>query len=82
MKIKSKLNERKLIKLKSFCTAKHTNLTGKENTTYRMGENISKWYDWQWVNFQNIQTVHIAQYLKTNNLIKKPNNLFKNGQKT
>ena len=33
-----------------------------EKTTYRVGENICKWCDRQGLNFQNIQTVHIAQY--------------------
>ena len=35
-----------------------------------MGENIYKWCNCQRVNFQNIQTVHTAQY-QTNNPIKK-----------
>ena len=29
-----------------------------EKTTYRKGENICKWWNQQWLNFQNIQTVH------------------------
>ena len=36
-----------------------------------MGENICKWCNWQGLNFQNIQTAHIAQYQK------KPNNPIK-----
>ena len=44
-------------------------------TTYRMGENICKWWDQQEVNIQNIQVVHITQYQKqkqnTNNSMKK-----------
>ena len=41
-----------------------------EKTTLRMGENDSKWNNWQRINFQNIQAAHITQYQK-NNLIKK-----------
>ena len=33
-----------------------------EKTTYRMGENICKWYIWQRINLQNIQIAHAAQY--------------------
>ena len=29
-----------------------------------MGRNVSKWCDWQGINLQNIQTVHVAQYKK------------------
>jgi len=36
-----------------------------EKTTYRLGDNICKWWDWQGVNIQNIQTVHTTQYQKT-----------------
>ena len=35
-----------------------------EKTSYRMGENICKWGDWQRINLQNIQIAHIAQYQK------------------
>ena len=41
-----------------------------EKTTLRMGENNSKWNNWQRINFQNIQTAHTTQYQK-NNPIKK-----------
>ena len=33
-----------------------------EKTTLRMGENNSKWNNWQRINFQNIQAVHTTQY--------------------
>ena len=37
-----------------------------------MGENNSKWNNWQRINFQNIQAAHTTQYQKkTNNPIKK-----------
>ena len=32
-----------------------------EKTTYGLGENICKQYDWQGLNFENIQTVHTTQ---------------------
>ena len=35
-----------------------------------MGENICKQRDWQELNFQNIQTAHITQYLKKKKTIK------------
>ena len=43
-----------------------------------MGENICTWYDWQGINFQNIQTGHVAQNQKNNN---KETTQSKNGQK-
>jgi len=39
-----------------------------------MGENICDWNNWQGINLQNIQTIHVAQYQKTAQ--------SKNGQKT
>ena len=41
----------------------HSKGNHKQNkmTTYRMGQNICKWFDWQGLNFQNIQTAHITQ---------------------
>ena len=42
-----------------------------ENIDYGMGENISKWYNQQKINFQNIETAYTAQYQKTNNSVKK-----------
>ena len=65
--MKAKTNKWDLIKLKNFCTKETIN----KETTYRMGENICKWCDRQWFNFQNIQAAHIAQCQKTNNPIKK-----------
>ena len=47
-----------------------------EKTDCGLGENICKQYDWQGLNFQNMQTVHTAQLQKTP---KQPNP--KNGQK-
>ena len=38
-------------------------------TTLRMGENNSKWNNWQRINLQNIQAAHAAQYQKN----KQPN---------
>ena len=40
-----------------------------KKTTYRMGENICKWCDWQEINLQNLQTAYAAQYQKN----KQPN---------
>ena len=36
-----------------------------------MGENNSKWNNWQRINFQNIQAAHTTQYQKTNHPFKK-----------
>ena len=36
-----------------------------EKTDCGWGENICKQYDWQGLNFQNMQTVHTAQLQKT-----------------
>ena len=41
-----------------------------EKTALIMGENNSKWNNWQRTNFQNIQAAHKTQWQK-NNLIKK-----------
>ena len=68
MKIKTKINKRSLIKLTSFCTAKEPKQN--EKITHRKGENICEQSNWQGINFQNNQTVHIAQYQKTSNPIK------------
>ena len=29
-----------------------------EMKTHRMGENICKWHNWQWINLWSIQTAH------------------------
>ena len=42
-----------------------------ERPCFRMGENNSKWTNWQRFNFQNIQAAHTTQCQKTNNPIKK-----------
>ena len=43
----------------------------KWKTTLRMGENNSKWNNWQRVNLQNIQAAHAAQYKKNKQLNQK-----------
>ena len=44
-------------------------LKQSEKTTLRIGENKSKWNNWQRINFQNIQATHTSKYQKkTNNL--------------
>ena len=42
-----------------------------EKTTLRMGENNSKWNNWQRIDFQNIQVAHTAQYQKNKQLNQK-----------
>ena len=69
IEIKTKVNKWDLIKLKR-------NYKQSEKTTLRMGENNSKWKNWQRIDFQNIQAVHITQYQKN----KQPNQ--KVGKKT
>ena len=48
-----------------------------ENTTLRMGENNSKWNNWQIINFQNIQAAHTTQCQKN----KQPNQKVVKGPK-
>ena len=57
----------------------HSKGNHKENrkTVYGMGEGICKQCDEKWLNFQNKQIAHTAQYQKKP---KQPNQ--KNGQKT
>ena len=57
-----------LIKPKKLWHSQGNYKQGK-NATLRMGENNSKWNNWQRVNFQNIQAAHTAQYQKN----KQPN---------
>ena len=68
MEIKTKINKWDLIKLKSFWTEKLLDSKGtykqSEKAAFRMGENNSKWKDWQRINLQNIKAVHAAQYQK------------------
>ena len=66
MKIKSKVNKWDLIKLNRFCTA---NCSKVEKTTLRMGENNSKWNNWQRINIQNIKAANTTQCQKN----KEPN---------
>ena len=49
------------------------NYKQNEITTYRMGENICKQWDWPGLKLQNIQTAHIAQYNNANQKDKQPN---------
>ena len=68
MEIKTKINKWDLIKLKCFGTEKLLESKGNykqsEKAAFRMGENNSKWNDWQRINLQNIKAVHTAQYQK------------------
>ena len=60
MKIKTKIHQWDLIKLKSFCTTKET-IKINENTTQGMGENLAKWYNSQGPKLKNIQSSHTTQ---------------------
>ena len=42
-----------------------------EKTTFRMGENNSKWSNWQRINLKNIQAAPASQFQKINNPYKK-----------
>ena len=74
IEIKTKLNKWDIIKLTSFCTAKDT-IKENEKTTYRMGENICKWCNWQRLHLWSIK-----QPIQLNNN-KKKKTQSKNGQK-
>ena len=63
MEIKAKINKWNLIKIKSFCTMKET-ISKVEKAAFRMGENNSKWSNWQTTNLKNIQAAPAAQYQK------------------
>ena len=39
-----------------------------EKTAFRMGENNSKWSNWQTTNLKNIQATYAAQFQKTSTL--------------
>ena len=69
MEIKTKVNKWDLIKLKLL----HSKGNYKQGvkTSLRMGENNSKWNNWQRINFQNIQAAHTTQCQKNNYPIKK-----------
>ena len=67
LEIKGKINKWDLIKIKSYCTTKET--ISKVKTAFRMGENNSKWNNWQRINFKNIQAALTIQYQKN----KQPN---------
>ena len=59
MEIKAKINKWNLIKLKSFCTMKET-ISKVKRPASRMGENNSKWSNWQRINLKNIQAAPAA----------------------
>ena len=69
MKIRTRINKRDLIKLKSFCTPKEIIKKTKRQPSEWEKTFANEATDG--INLQNIQTAHAAQYEKTNNLIKK-----------
>ena len=64
MEIKTKVNKWDLIKLKLL----HSKGNYKQGvkTSLRMGENNSKWNNWQRINLWNILAAHTTQYQKKN----------------
>ena len=60
MEIKAKLNKWDLITLNILTQQRKYKLG--EITTLRMGENNTKWINWQRINLQNIQAAYTAQY--------------------
>ena len=69
MKMKTKINEWDLTKLKNFCKVKETQ-NKIEKTTHRMAENISKQVINKGLISKIFKTAPAAQYVK-NNTIKK-----------
>ena len=58
-KIKTKINQRGLIKFESLCSAKETlNKMKRQSTEWNIWKQINQ----QQINLQNIQTAHAAQY--------------------
>ena len=60
--MKAELNKWDLIKIKRFYT--EGNYKQGEKTAFRMGENNSKWSNWQIINLKNIQATPAAQFQK------------------
>ena len=75
MEIKTKINKWDLIKLKKLLHNEGNYKQG-EKTAFRMGENNSKWSNWQRIKLKNIQATPAAQFQKN----KQPNQ--KVGQRT
>ena len=61
MERKTKINEWDLINFKKLLYNEGNYKQG-EKTILRMGENNSKWNNWQRINFQNIQAAYAAHY--------------------
>ena len=58
MEIKSEINKWDLIKK---LLHNEGNYKQGEKTAFRMGENNSKWNNWQRINLKHIQAAHAAQ---------------------
>ena len=54
-----------------YCADSKGNCKQGEKTALRMGENNSKWSNWQRTNLKNIQATPEAQFQKNNDPIKK-----------